>query len=223
MKYFRNNIVPAIMLLFFFCSCATQHKPIAGIQQWPFIQSQFDSAFNFSYVDHVLELSGNKRAERWAKRKKIHVLAVRIINNTKRPIHGTQLHLFNDSSQLEILQNEWLARKVRQRKSPLMLLALPAIIIESDLWNRAEGDEPDYSNNTADYRHPLISGEIADQEEQRRKSANFNLEKELKNFQVSSRIYRSGEPVFGIVGVKAKAIGKLELRMTESTLQIVGY
>jgi len=206
------------------CSCATQHKPITGIREWPFQTSQFDTILDFSYADQVLKLTGNKRADRWARRKNIEVIAVKLINNGKRPIHGTQLQLFHGDKPIEIVQNEWLARKVRQRHSPGLFLAIPFVLIESVFWNELEEDDDDrYNDGYPNEDPPLISAIVADSEEKKRKTANFNLSKELKKFQVNAMIYRPGQEVFGIIGIRTRkplqqlhwVVKPTELKMTE--------
>ncbi len=218
--------VSCVLLLLMLCSCATRHKPIAGIREWPFQRSQFDTTFDFSYANQVLKLTGNKRADRWAGRKNIEVIAVKLINNGERPIHGTQLQLFNGDKPIEIVQNEWLARKVRQRHSPGLFLTIPLMMIESIFWNELEEDDDDrYNDVYPDEDPPLISAIVADSEEKERKTANFNLSKELKKFQVSSMIYRSGQAVFGIIGIRTRkplqqlhwVVKPTDLKITEQT------
>ena len=218
--------VSCFLFLLMLCSCATQHKPIAGIRDWPFQRSQFDSVLDFSYADQVLKVTGNRRADRWGRRKNIDVIAIKLINNGERPIHGTQLQLFNSDKPIEIVQNEWLARKVRQRQSPGLFLTIPFMIIESAFWSKLEEDDDDpYNDTSLEEDPPLISAMVADSEEKKRKTANFNLSEELKKFQVNSMIYRPGQAVFGIIGIRThKPLQQLhwvvrptDLKITEHT------
>jgi hypothetical protein len=206
-------------------SCATQHKPIAGIRDWAFQRGQFDAALDFSYTDQVLKLTGNKRADRWANRKNIEVIAVKMINNGKHPIHGTQLQLFSGDKPIEIVQNEWLARKVRQRQSPGLFLTIPFMIIESAFWSKLEEDDDDPYSDTYPEEDPLlISAEVAEADEKRRKTANFNLNEELKKFRVSSMIYQPGKPVFGVIGIRTrKPLEQLHWKVRQTDLEITEH
>ncbi len=217
--------VSCFFCLFAFCSCATRHKPIAGIRDWPFQTSQFDTVLDFSYTDQVLERTGNKRAGRWARRKNIEVIAVKVINNGERPIHGTQLQLFDGDKPIEIVQNEWLARKIRQRHSPGLFLTIPFMMIESIFWNELEEDDDDrYNDVYLDEDPPLISAIVADSEEKKRKTANFNLSKELKKFQVNSMIYRPGQAVFGVIGIRTrKPLQQLHWVVVPTDLEITEH
>jgi len=207
------------------CSCATQHKPIAGIRDWAFQRSQFDAELDFSYTDQVLKVTGNKRADRWARRKNIEVIAVKMINNGERPIHGTQLQLFNGDKPIEIVQNEWLARKIRQRQSPGFFLTLPFMIIESAFWSKLDEDDDDpYNDTSLEEDPPLISAMVADSEEKKRKTANFNLNEELKKFRVNSMIYRPGKAVFGVIGVRTqKPLEELHWNVRTTDLEITEH
>ena len=213
------NRIVFVLILFLLCSCAVQYKPIANIRDWPFSHVQFDSAFSLSYADDILGLTGNKRADRWAHRKGIQVVAVKIINNGSKPVHGTQLHFVADSLPVEVLQNEWLARKIRQRRSPLMILAIPAMIVEASLWGDSDDDPAIVASN---YEIPSVTAHMVESEEKTRKKANFNLGEELKKFQVNRMIYWPGKPVFGIVGLKTgNSLKTLQLKTSEVDFQIV--
>lgn len=214
--------ISCFLFLVVFCSCATQHKPIAGIRDWAFKRSQFDPSLDFSYADQVLKLAGNKRADRWARRKNIEVIAVKMINNGKRPIHGTQLQLFSGDKPVEIVQSEWLARKIRQRQSPGFFLAFPLMILESAFWNELEEDDDDpYDGLYPDEDPLLISETVVNAEEKRRKTANFNLHEELKKFQVNSMIYYPQQVVFGVIGVRTqKPLEQLHWKVRPTDLEI---
>ncbi|MGV8135788.1 MAG: hypothetical protein AB2L20_11275 [Mangrovibacterium sp.] len=217
--------VSCFLFLLMLYSCATQHKPIAGIRDWAFQRSQFDPELDFSYADQVLKLTGNKRADHWARRKNIEVIAVKMINNGKRPIHGTQLQLFNGNKTVEIVQNEWLARKIRQRQSPGIFLTIPFMLIESVFWKELEEDDDDpYYDVYPDEDPPLISAMVADAEEKKRKTANFNLNEELKKFRVNSMIYRPGKVVFGVIGVRSKKpLEQLHWKVRPTDLEITDH
>lgn len=150
------------------------------------------------------------------------MIAIKFINNGEQPIHGTQLQLFNGDKPIEILQNEWLARKVRQRHSPGMFLTIPFMLIESVFWSNLEEDNDDRYNATSlEEDPPLISAMVADSEEKKRKTANFNLSEELKKFQVNSMIYRPGQAVFGIIGIRTqKPIQQLHWIVKQTDLKI---
>lgn len=198
MKFFRT---PLIVLTVLVAGCASSHRSLSPIQTWDYPVHQIDQHISFSFVDGTLEKTGNKHSARWAKKKNIHVLAIRLVNNSRKPVHGTQLAFYADEEQAEIMHHEWLARKVRQRVSPLMILALPAFIIEDALLHRNDTND-DYFYT--DQNELYLTTDLVDQENKRRNQANFNLQKELKSFQLANRILLPGKPVFGIIGIKSK-------------------
>jgi len=71
---------------------------------------------------------------------------------------------------------------------------------------------------------PLISDKVADSEEKKRKTANFNLSGELKKFQVSSVVYRPGQAVFGIIGIRThKPLQQLHWKVRPTDLEITEH
>ena len=217
----RSYLFSAILILLL-SSCATHHHTISGIREWSYPQNQFDKQFDFRYVDHVLEKTGNKRAARWAKRKNIHVISICLINNGKSPIHGTQLSLYNGNEKAEIIHNLWLARKVRQRVSPLMILAIPAFIIEEALFH---SNDDEYENNYPDSffeDEPSITQDVVDQELRKQAKANFNLTRELMNFQLANQTLYPGAAVYGIVGIRSKSdLHSLKVVLTQTDVKVL--
>ena len=181
-------------------SCAVQHKTLTNIKDWSFTQNQFDENFNFSYVDNLLEKTNNKSGARWAKRKNIHIIGIRLVNNTNKPIHGSQIKFYNNGEEVEIIHNNWLAKKVRQRISPLMILWLPVFIVEAALFPQDSDDPMGFDDDDQYY----ISVEAANNQERKRMKANFNLRNELLNFRLANKILKPDEIVNGVIGVKSK-------------------
>lgn len=198
MRFFHT---PLIILTVLIVGCAAPHKSLSPIQTWDYPTHQIDPHISFSFADGTLEKTGNKHSARWAKRKNIHVMAIRLVNNSEKPVHGTQLAFYTDEEQAEIMHHEWMARKVRQRVSPLMILALPALLIEDAFLHRNNTDNQHYDE---EQNEPYLTANLVDQENKRRTRANFNLQKELRSFQLANRVLLPGKPVFGIIGIKSK-------------------
>ena len=192
------RIASFLLIALILNSCASSHKSLINATNWPYPMHQFDEQFSFSYADDLLEKTNNKAGARWAKRKNIHVISIRLVNNGNKSIHGSQLVFYNGDEQLELIHNEWLAKKVRQRFSPLMILWLPVFIVEAALWNRADVD------HDSDNFDPIISGGIASNVENNRKFANFDLRQELLDFQLGTQVIYPGRTIHGVIGVKSK-------------------
>jgi hypothetical protein len=225
---FRNRPVVSLLcflvsLLLLFDSCAVQHKQIAGMRDWSFPQSQFDNVFSFGYVDHVLDQSGNKRASRWAKRKNIHVIGIRIINNSNKPIHGMQIALLDhEEKQVEVIHNLWLAKKVRQRISPFMLLFIPAFIAEAALLHSDDENLDEFYRSPYEPEPYYISEEFANQAEAKRMKANFDLQSELMNFQLAKQVLEPGKAVYGIMGIRCKgSLRNLRVEKREIGFEVI--
>jgi hypothetical protein len=188
-----------------FSSCATQHKTISAISNWSYPLLQDDKEFSFRYVDGMLDKTGNKQAARWAKRKHIHVISVRIMNNGKKPVHGMQLSFYNGDEPVERIHNVWLAKKVRQRRSPLMILFAPVWLAEAAFYSSLDDDD-DYYYERSPYEEdtPSITGDIASAVDNRRKNENLKLKDELVNFQLERQVLWPGRPVYGVIGIRSK-------------------
>ncbi|MGQ8336373.1 hypothetical protein ACUNWD_07455 [Sunxiuqinia sp. A32] len=184
-------------------SCAARYKTITGIRDWSYPQNQFDKQFSFSYFDNVLKETNNKRAARWAKRKNIHVIGIKLINNGEKPIHGTQLSFYNGDERAEIIHNQWLAKKVRQRISPLMIVVLPALLVEDAIFHR-NGDTDEFNTRSFENDPHYFTEDIANQEEKRRKDANFSLKDELMKFQLANQVLIPNKAVYGVIGIRCK-------------------
>ncbi|WP_321287136.1 hypothetical protein [uncultured Sunxiuqinia sp.] len=200
----------SILLLITVClfsSCATQHKTISAISAWSYPQLQDDQQFGFSYVDGVLDKTGNKQASRWAKRKHIHVISVRIMNNGKKPVHGMQLSFYNGDEPVERIHNAWLAKKVRQRRSPLMILFAPVWLAEAAFYSSLDDDD-DYYYERSYFEEdtPSITGDIASAVDNQRKNENLKLKDELMNFQLERQVLWPGKAVYGIIGIRSKEV-----------------
>ena len=154
-----------LICVFLFGSCAVQHKSLSGIKEWSYPQNQFDKQFDFSYVDDVLDKTNNKRSASWAKRKDIHVISIRLINNGKNPVHGMQISFYNGDDRAEIIHNNWLAKKVRQRFSPLMILWLPVFVVEAALFHKDDDDTDNFYRSPYEPEPYYITEELANQAE----------------------------------------------------------
>lgn len=191
----------SIFIFFIFLSgCAVQHKSLTGIRNWSYPQHQMDSTITFSFVDDVLEKSGNVRQAKWADRKDIKIIGIKLINNTTKPIHGTQVSFVLNDEKVELIHNKWLAKKVRQRVSPALILAVPFFMIEELLFHRHDDEDEYYYHD--DSEPVYLTKEVVEQEEAYRKKSNFNLREGLISFQLASKVLLPGRPVYGIVGFK---------------------
>lgn len=190
----------SILAIFLFPGCAVQHHTISGIRNWNYPITQINDTLSLGFVDGVLEKTGNLKPAKWATRKNIHVVGIKLINNSKTPIHGSQLAFYSNEQKIEMLHNRWLARKVRQRISPLMGLAIPFLFIEEALFhNEGEHDinSPFYESNPQ-----YITTEVTSREQKKRKQSNNNLQQELVGFQTADKTLFPGKPVYGIIGFK---------------------
>ncbi len=196
-----SRVIISLLLIFSMMSCATEHHTLSSLPNWSYPQNQFDSQMSFSYIDHVLEKTNNKSGARWATRKNIHVIGVRLVNTTNKPIHGAQLSFMVNGDEAEIIHNRWLAKKVRQRTSPLMFLFLPAFLIEAAIFNNNDTEDPYLSQYEPEY---YITEELAKKADLKREKANFNLYRELMDFQLATKVLWPGKPVYGVIGIRSK-------------------
>ena len=219
-----NRISFLLVLSLSITSCVTQQQSLTVVKGWPHPQVQFDSNISLSLIDHVLEKTGNSRGERWAERKNLHVVSVKLVNNSNNPIHGTQVSLLINDKKAEVISNKWLAKKIRLRASPLSFLFIPTVLIEETIYDRIFNKEDEYGidENTYDMEFHTISERVAEEYSNERKKSNSNLKTELASMELARKTLWPNQPVYCIVGIKTEDdISKMKALISESNFTII--
>ncbi len=216
-------IIFPIICLGLLSSCSTT-KPLdfSGMKSWSYPQNQFDKQFSVGYADHVLKKLGQERADKWARRRGIHVLSMKIINNTNKPVRGVQLALENGDEPVEVLSNKWVAKKVRKKMSPFLFFLIPLSGVENTIWKSVyQVDEYPTAMET-NPEVPSISEKAIGSIKKKRRKKNKKLESDLEKFQLGIQYFPPGTPVYSIVAIRSRGdLTNLKLKMNGIKLEVL--
>ncbi len=207
-----------ILAIILFTSCATQRESFTSIKSWSYPPGQLDSTLGFSFVENVLGKVNYNQKEQWAHNKNIHIISVRLINNTSEPIHGTQISFQINGKKVETVDNKWLAKKIRKRSFPQMLVFLPFYLIEDAIFHSYD-DEYDPYNIYEDFH---VTNAIANEVDQERIESNNSLMLELIDNELYRKVLWPNTPVYSIVGIKYEGdISDLKATVSEAKFSII--
>jgi len=175
----------------------------------------------FSYSADQIRYSDNNLKKSWANRNDVQVLYVKIINNSDKTIHGSQLSFLNNSQKLEIIDNELASKKLKSKKFPTFVYVVPIIIvglvIYAGLMSLCENDSEDdcFDND--------LPGSIQKTEEAKDPLYGANLiQKELYSFNIAKQVLRPGEQISGCIAFKAKtSIDTLDIQIRDVDFEVV--
>lgn len=173
----------------------------------------------YSYSDDQIRHADNKLKKGWANRNDVQVLHVRIINNTEKTIHGSQLGFYTAGEQLEIVNNELASKKLKSKKFPtavyivpvfivgyLMYAALLSLLDDNDEINGEDLPLPEKSEEAKD---PLYKANL--------------IQKELYHFNIAKQLIHPGEQISGFIALKSRAkIDVLDIEVRDVDYEVVG-
>lgn len=177
------------------------------------------SDISFSYSADQIRYYDNKIKKGWAKRNDVQVLNIRIINNSNKTIHGSQLGFYSSDNYLEIIDNKLASEKLKSKKFPTAVYIIPVFIvgyvIYAGLISLLDSDE---ELNAEEIPFPEKSEEAKDP----LYKANL-IQKELYHFNIAKQVLHPGEQISGFIALKsASVINELDIQVREVDYQVVG-
>ena len=166
-------------------------------------------SIKYRFYNGILKSSGNKHLIRWANRHHYHAFGVEIVNLSGDFRKGFQLKFYINQNRLIPVNNQWFAKKARQKMSAAPFIAIPFFVAESAIFHSdpprgSDGFEIDPDYNTS------ITGKVVEADNKRRKHANAKFLNDLKELDLSYKVVPTGKPVYGIVIFKEEfSIDKL--------------
>jgi hypothetical protein len=182
-----------------------QHKALPSLKLNHFdYQENKQDSLQYGYFQNLLELSDNKRLKRWANRKKYDIYGFNVINTSNDFRKGYQLKFYSNGKKLNLVRNEWVAKKARQRGTATPIIALPFYFLEIALFHKDEINETDeYGFSTFD-NDQLQTVQAIKNDHETRKKANLDLKEDLKNHDISHKVLPFGEAIYGIIIIESK-------------------
>jgi len=193
-------------------SCAVKHKTIPELSLGNINTYQFNESDSlyYGYFSNLLKESGNKRLQRWAKRKHYTFVGFEVTNASLEFTKGYQLKYYYKGKKITPFRNQWIAHKARQKSKASRFLALPFSLLEKAIYPPEEVyDEYGFSQTD----ETTLSSKIAEADNEVRKQANRDLAEDLVTHEISDKVLYTGVPVYGIMVLEGDIdLSKLQIR-----------
>jgi len=188
----KKNLCP-ILLSIIFCSCAGTFKSVdPSVLD---IHSRSDNSdVELFYKYDVLRERGNKKYANKELKAGMRLVAVKITNTTGKTIKiGENARLYSGDSEIRLWPPDLIHKKLKQ-KTPFYLFYL--LLTPMEISTTSNG----YETNSFPVGYivgpGLAAGNIAVAA-----TANARLKDELMRFDIMDREIKSGETLYGLVGV----------------------
>lgn len=170
----------------------------------------------YSYSAEQIRYSNNHIKKGWANRNHVQVLQIELINNSEKPIHGSQLRFFNQGKQLELVDPVLASKKLKTKKFPTAVYVIPLFIVGLTLYYATIGqlyeDLPEEDWDT---------GPTVKKNKDPLAKAN-RLQRELYNFNIASQIIRPGEKISGFIALRSEQpIHQLDIQIEKNDLEVI--
>jgi len=197
-------------------SCAIQHDqiPTFNLAHFNSYQVNKTDSLQYGYFENILEQTANKRLKRWAARKDYQIIGFNVINTSEDFRKGYQLKFYHKGKRLNLVRNEWAAKKTRQKASAAPLIALPFYLLELALFQSAEDKQVDEYGFSTSNNEDFITVQAMEEDNKRRQQANKDLATDMRKNDISYKTLPFGTPVYGIIIIDSKApIDDIEVRL----------
>lgn len=190
----------AIMLLL--TSCAATYKPINPPQvKYPAVSK--DSLFSYQY--DVIRRAGNRKIAKKELKAYMHVVAVKIYNNTGQPLeYGRNYRIYSGETEASLLGPEITSDIIKQKAGFhfFYLLFLPTTI------------ETGTTNNTSSFPLGLILGPaLAVGNFVVAATANKRFKEEMLDYDIERKVIAPGETAYGLITLRDNGHLPLTLRV----------
>jgi len=188
----KKNLYP-LLLSILISSCASSFKSVNPSTLNINTRSD-NSDVEFFYKYDVLREKGNKKYSKKELKAGIRLVAIKVTNTTGRTIKfGDNARLYSGDSEIRLWPPDLIHKKIKQT-TPLYLLYL--LLTPMEFTTSSNG----YETNSIPVGYVigpgLAAGNIAVAA-----TANARLKNELMQFDMLDREIKSGETVYGLVGI----------------------
>ncbi len=202
-----------LSLLALTTGCAGSYAPIRPDRIATYQASAANAPVEFGYQYDVLRLHGNKKYVKKEAKRGYHVAAVRVTNRTERDLNFSRdLNLLYGDRPIMPVGGTAAAQDLKQGVAIYLLYVLLNVNVGGTVNNSTGAT----SGGTFLPTGPFIAGGNMLGASQ----ANKNMRKEFEEFDLTNRIIKPGETVYGILSLRENSVApmRLELRPgTEST------
>jgi hypothetical protein len=190
--------------VFCFCSCATKFKTIDP-KKTNFSNEIFLDGVSLQYRYNILRERGNRRYANREEKKGVHIVAVKILNNSNKEIqigHSANLHINN--SKVGLLDPSFVWKSLKQ---PTLIYSLYFFLVPVRR-------PPSVPSGNAIYQTLYIAGPgLALSNMFVAIKGNKQFLKELKQYNLAGKVIRPGEEESGLVYLVYTGYEPLTIRM----------
>ena len=183
-------------------SCATTYHTISP-KTLPYVGLNSQDAVAAGYRHHLLLESYNKRYYRKATKNNLSLVAVKVVNQTNRPVVVQRdVALLQSGKKLQIVEREAVYKTLKQHLIGYFLYALQPRISEKydyplEIDRIPIGVPIGFVNIAIGFK------------------ANRSFEEELINHDLVNRQIQPGETFYGIIGIKDSDFGPITLQFID--------
>jgi hypothetical protein len=196
-----------------FTNCASTYKSIAP-KTVGFNSKVVDQDVEFSYEYGVLRMRGNKKYAKREDKKGIKVVAVRIINNTDKPLKfGENLNIYSDDRQILPLEPSLVHKQLKQGVAIYLLYGL--LTATRLTTTKAVSSGNTVQQQTTDVfpiglliGPPIMVGNLLVAG-----TANQRFLKELQEYDLSGKTILPGQKVYGLISMQDFGYNPLRLKI----------
>jgi hypothetical protein len=196
------NQLACVCIITLLCSCAATYKKInPPTVKYP--QLENDSIFSYRY--NVLKDAGNRKQAKKEYKKGLHIVAIKIANNTGMPlVYGQNFRIYSGGSEVRLLDPITTTTIVKQTAAThLLYLLLTPTTITSTNGTRSDGIPVGLVLGPA-----LAIGNLAVAA-----TANKRIRQELEQYDVLSKQIPNGETFYGLIGIRENGFAPLSLKL----------
>jgi hypothetical protein len=204
-----------IILVILFTNCKTQ-KPLTAHSKTN--QAEVNKEISYTYSSDLIRIEGSDIRKGWANRNDIQVLNINIVNNSAKPIHGSQFNFISENKNLETIDNKRASQKLKTQRFPKYVYIVPIILVGVVVYLGIKTLLKD--TGTDELLDDNISLPEKDKKEEYSK---LNpIQKGLIVFNVAKQIVMTGEQISGLIAFKSKTpIEKLEIHIKAVDYEVV--
>jgi hypothetical protein len=200
MKCIPNIFCLAILV--FISSCAASYKSVSP-SRLNFVSTENDSSFFYKY--DVLKQAGNIKLSKKEWKKKVNIVAVKIINSTGMSLkYGQNYKIFSGNNEVPVLPVSGAASAIRQ-EAPLYLLYLLLTPMKLTVTTGA-------SRSVTPIGFVVGPG-LAAFNVLKAANANRKFKNEMEACSITDKEIKPGETLYGLIGIPYNQYQPLKLRL----------
>lgn len=193
-----------VFMSFCFCSCATQFKTL-NPQKTNFSNGIFLEGISLRYKYNILRERGNTKYANKEEKKGVHIVAVKILNNSNKEIQiGHSANFYINNSRVGLLDPSFVWKSLRQ----------PSLIYSLYLFLVPAKRPPTIPKGDVLFQSFYIAGPgLALSNMFVAIKGNKQFLKELKQYNLAGKIIRPGEEISGMVYLVYTGYEPLTIRL----------